>query len=172
LTIYKFLQGEPTPYPTFYGRLGLFINKIPFVRNTLMFKRWFGKMFNIPLSSSWHKSFYCSSHLIDVGENVGLADTYILAFAPIKIGTNTSFSYRNMLITSTHDVNEFSTVIAKPIIIGDNCWITTNVTILPGVTIGNNTIIGAGSVVVENIPANVFAAGNPCKVIRTIAFNK
>ena len=107
-----------------------------------------------------------------MGENVGLADTYILAFAPIKIGTNTSFSYRNMLITSTHDVNEFSTVIAKPIIIGDNCWITTNVTILPGVTIGNNTIIGAGSVVVENIPANVFAAGNPCKVIRTIAFNK
>ena len=48
----------------------------------------------------------------------------------------------------------------------DNVWITTNVTILPGVTIGENTIIGAGSVVTRDIPANVYAAGNPCRVIK------
>ena len=51
-------------------------------------------------------------------------------------------------------------------------WITSNVTILPGVTIGDNTVIGAGSVVTKNIPSGVFAAGNPCKVIRKINFKK
>ena len=57
---------------------------------------------------------------------------------------------------------------AKPVHIGNGCWIGANVTILPGVTIGDNCVIGAGSVVVKSIPANSFAAGNPCKVIRTI----
>lgn len=51
---------------------------------------------------------------------------------------------------------------------GDNVWIGTNVSVLPGVTIGNNTIIGAGSVVNKDIPDGVIAAGNPCKVIRKI----
>ena len=57
---------------------------------------------------------------------------------------------------------------ALPIVIGDNCWLGGNVTILPGVTIGNNTIIGAGSVVTKDIPSNVVAVGNPCRVIREI----
>ena len=49
-----------------------------------------------------------------------------------------------------------------------NCWIGADVTILPGVSIGNNTIIGAKSVVTKNIPDNVIAVGNPCKVLRPI----
>lgn len=57
---------------------------------------------------------------------------------------------------------------AKPVHIGNGCWIGANVTILPGVTIGDHCVIGAGSVVVKSIPANSFAAGSPCKVIRTI----
>ena len=57
---------------------------------------------------------------------------------------------------------------AKPVHIGNGCWIGANVTILPGVTIGDNCVIGAGSVVVKSVPANSFAAGHPCKVIRTI----
>ena len=67
-------------------------------------------------------------------------------------------------------MNNFSTIIAKPIMIGKNVWITTNVTILSGVTIGDGTIIGAGSVVTRSIPAGVFAAGNPCRVIKKIHF--
>lgn len=55
-----------------------------------------------------------------------------------------------------------------PVNIEDNCWIGANVTICPGVTIGKNTVIGAGSVVTKDIPANVVAAGNPCCVIREI----
>ena len=57
---------------------------------------------------------------------------------------------------------------AKPITVGNNVWFGGNVIVLPGVTIGDNTIIGAGSVVTKDIPANVIAVGNPCKVIKSI----
>lgn len=55
-----------------------------------------------------------------------------------------------------------------PVSIGNNVWIGGNVVITPGVTIGDNVVIGAGSVVTKDIPANVVAAGNPCRVIREI----
>ena len=57
---------------------------------------------------------------------------------------------------------------AKPVSVGNDCWLGANVVICPGVTIGDNCVIGAGSVVTRSIPANAFAAGNPCKVIRTL----
>lgn len=57
---------------------------------------------------------------------------------------------------------------ALPIKIGNNCWIGADVTILPGVTIGDNTIIGAKSCVTKDIPSNVIAVGNPCRVLREI----
>ena len=57
---------------------------------------------------------------------------------------------------------------AKPVKIGNNCWIGGSVTILPGAVIGDNVTIGAGSVVVTDIPSNTVAAGNPCKIIKKI----
>ena len=57
----------------------------------------------------------------------------------------------------------------KPVHIGKNCWLGAGVVVVPGVTIGDNSVIGAGSVVVKDIPANVVAAGNPCRVIRPIS---
>ena len=57
---------------------------------------------------------------------------------------------------------------ALPVTIGDNVWIGGNVTILPGVTIGDNVTIGAGSVVTHDIPSNVIAVGNPCRVIKNL----
>jgi len=71
-----------------------------------------------------------------------------------------------MVITAFHDIYNVKTVIAKPIFIGENVWVTSRCIILGGVTIGDNTIIDAGSVVTKNIPPNCFAAGNPCKVIK------
>lgn len=58
---------------------------------------------------------------------------------------------------------------AEPVHIGNNCWICANVTILPGVTIGEGCVIGAGSVVSKSIPPRSIAAGNPCRVIRTLS---
>lgn len=155
-----------------YKRKLLFLNKLPIIRNIPFIKFIIFKIYGLPQSTSINNNFYLSAPNLKIGKNVGLADTFILAYAPISIGDNCSFSFRNMIITSTHDLADFSTIIAKPITIGKNVWITTNVTILPGVTIGDNTIIGAGSVVTEDIPSNVLAAGNPCKVIKKINFNK
>ncbi len=58
--------------------------------------------------------------------------------------------------------------LAKPVVIGKRCWICANAVILPGVTVGDDCVIGAGSVVTRDIPAGSFAAGNPCRVIRPI----
>lgn len=55
-----------------------------------------------------------------------------------------------------------------PVHIGKNCWLGAGVVVLPGVTIGDNTVIGAGSIVTKDIPANVVAVGNPCRVLREI----
>ena len=57
---------------------------------------------------------------------------------------------------------------ARPITLGDNVWLGGDVTILPGVTIGSGSVIGAGSVVTRDIPPNVVAVGNPCRVLRPI----
>ncbi|WP_431609958.1 DapH/DapD/GlmU-related protein [Chryseobacterium sp. 'Rf worker isolate 10'] len=58
---------------------------------------------------------------------------------------------------------------AHPIKVGNNVWLGGNVVVLPGVSIGNNSVIGAGSVVTKDIPENVVAVGNPCKVVKNIA---
>ena len=55
-----------------------------------------------------------------------------------------------------------------PIRIGRNCWLGANVSVMPGVTIGDNVVIGAGSVVTKDLPSNVIAVGNPCKILREV----
>ena len=62
----------------------------------------------------------------------------------------------------------FCRTYARPVTIGDGCWIGGGVIILPGVSIGNGSVIGAGSVVTKDIPENSVAVGNPCRVIRKI----
>ncbi|WP_363315970.1 DapH/DapD/GlmU-related protein [Chryseobacterium sp.] len=61
---------------------------------------------------------------------------------------------------------------AHPITVGDNVWLGGNVVVLPGVTIGSNSVIGAGSIVTKDIPSNVVAVGNPCKVVKNLEENK
>ena len=76
-----------------------------------------------------------------------------------------------LLTGELYDANyniELEKEYAKPIKFGNNVWIGGNVVVLPGVTIGDNTVIGAGSIVVKDIPANVVAVGNPCKVIKEL----
>lgn len=100
--------------------------------------------------------------------NVNLNDTVFINYAQVSIGEDTKFFGENLLLTSTHQPGNFLTVLASPISIGKNVWITYRCIILGGVTIGDNTIIGAGSVVTKDIPSNVIAAGNPCKVIGSV----
>jgi maltose O-acetyltransferase len=102
------------------------------------------------------------------GDNFDLNDTFCLDYDMIHIGSGTSFSFQNMILTSTHQNENFNKIITKPVIIGKNCWITSRVIILPGVTIGDNVIVAAGSVVSKNIPSNVMVGGNPARIIKYI----
>lgn len=88
----------------------------------------------------------------------------------IQIGERVMFGPAVTIATVGHPVNPSMReyMYTDPVKIEDNCWIGANVTICPGVTIGKNSVIGAGSVVIHDIPENSVAAGNPCKVIRAI----
>ena len=100
---------------------------------------------------------------------------------PVKIGKNVFMGPNVSLLTPVHPLRYQQRNIyqredgvytdkeyAKPITIGDNCWLAGNVTVCGGVTIGSGSVIGAGSVVTRDIPEGVLAAGVPCKVIREI----
>ena len=86
--------------------------------------------------------------------------------APVTIGDNVFFGPNVSILTPIHPLTDSE--YAKPITIGDNCWIAGDVTICGGVTIGEGSVIGAGSVVTRDIPSNVLAVGNPCRAIREI----
>ena len=166
----KLIPVNEIEYIGIYGRILLKLNNFFIVRRLV--KRFICQYYKIPLATSISEDFYCSNRNLVVGKNVTLGDTYIRGAGGVHIGENTSLSYKNVIITTSHSFTDWSIIISKPVIIGSNVWITTNVTILPGVTIGDNSVIGAGSVVTKDIPSGVFAAGNPCKVIKPIAFKK
>ncbi|OPA80608.1 hypothetical protein BVG16_04540 [Paenibacillus selenitireducens] len=87
----------------------------------------------------------------------------------IRIGSNTIIGPMvNMIDTNFHPVDADDRSESKDIVISDNVWIGRGALILPGVTIGRNTVIAAGSVVTRDIPSNVLAGGTPAKVIREI----
>lgn len=121
-----------------------------------------------------HSPFHCDFGFhIRIGENfVGNFNLTILDEAEVTIGDNVFIGPNCSLCTITHalhaDQRNAGIMQAKPITIGNNVWIATNVTLLPGVSIGDGAIIGAGSVVTKDIPANVIAIGNPCKVLRPV----
>ena len=90
----------------------------------------------------------------------------------IYIGDCTMLGPNVVIATAGHpilpELREKALQYNLPVHIGRNCWLGAGVLVLPGVTIGDNTVIGAGSVVTKDIPANVVAVGNPCKVLREI----
>lgn len=90
----------------------------------------------------------------------------------IYVGDYTMFGPNVILATAGHPIlpklRQEAYQYNMPVHIGNNCWLGAGVIVLPGVTIGDNTVIGAGSVVTKDIPSNVVAVGNPCRVLREI----
>ena len=132
-------------------------------------------------------SLYSSHHgRIELGNNVKLGKgSKILCVNNVRIGDNTAIAtdvtivdnnnhpinpeFRAFMRTTPHNSDARSWIHSdnKPIIIGDNCWIGANVRIQKGVTIGDNAVIAACSVVTKDVPANSIAAGNPAKIVKT-----
>ena len=118
--------------------------------------------------------FHCDyGYFITIGENFyANYNLTILDTAKVKIGDNVFIGPNVNIYAATHPIDKErrnqNLEKGVPVNIGNSVWIGGNVTILPGVSIGDNTVIGAGSVVTKSLPANVVAAGNPCKVIKTI----
>lgn len=118
--------------------------------------------------------FFCDyGYNIEIGENFYMnVNCVILDGAKVTFGDNVFVAPGCGFYTAGHplDVTQRNQGLeyAKPITIGNNVWIGAQVCVLPGVTIGDNCVIGAGSVVTKDIPANVVAVGNPCRVIRDI----
>jgi galactoside O-acetyltransferase len=132
--------------------------------------------------------------LAEVGENCYIEPPFHSNWGGkhVHLGKNVYFNFNATLVDDTHiyigdctmlgpnvviataghpilpELREKALQYNLPIHIGKNCWLGTGVIVLPGVTIGDNTVIGAGSVVTKDIPANVVAVGNPCKVLREI----
>ena len=118
--------------------------------------------------------FYC-----DYGYNIILGDKVFFNFncvvldvMEVEIGSRTLIGPNVQIYTATHPLNykerAAGVEFAKPVKIGEDVWIGGSAVICPGVRIGDRTVIGAGSVVTRDIPSDVFAAGNPCKVIKQL----
>jgi len=118
-----------------------------------------------------HFDYGCNTY---IGENFyANFDCVILDVNKVVIGENVRFGPKVSLFTAGHpidpDVRATGLGYGYPIMIGNNVWIGGNAVINPGVSIGDNTVIGSGAVVTKDIPSNVVAAGNPCRVIREIS---
>lgn len=106
--------------------------------------------------------------IITIGDNCGFSGTVIGCFKSISLGNNVRCGANTTITDSDWHPNDTRCGEPEPVIIEDNVWLGLNVIVLKGVTIGVNSIIGAGSVVTKSIPANVIAAGNPCRVIKEL----
>lgn len=132
------------------------------------------QLFGAPTDVYVTPPFFC-----DYGRNIRLGtnvyfnfNCVVLDVAPVHIGNNCLFGPAVQIYAALHpldaDLRRAGLEAGKPVMIGNDVWVGGAAVICPGVSIGEGAVIGAGSVVTRDVPAGVFAAGNPCRVIRTI----
>ncbi len=120
-----------------------------------------------PLHANWGGHHVHLGKFVYANFNLTLVDD-----THIYIGDNTLIGPNVTVATAGHpidpDIREKGYQFNMPVKIGKNCWLGAGVVVLPGVTVGDNTIIGAGSIVTKDIPSGVIAVGNPCRVLREV----
>lgn len=120
-----------------------------------------------PLRSNWGGHHVHFGNSVYANFNLTLVDdTHIYVGDYTMIGPNVTIATAGHPILP--ELREKAYQFNQPVHIGRNCWLGAGVVVLPGVTIGDNSVIGAGSIVTKDIPANVVAVGNPCRVLREI----
>ncbi len=127
-----------------------------------------GNYIEPPLHANWAGRHVHFGNHIYANFNLTLVDD-----THIYVGDHTMIGPNVIIATGGHPVlpelREQGYQYNMPVHIGRNCWIGAGAIILPGVTIGDNTVVGAGSVVTKDLPANVVAVGNPCRILREIS---
>jgi maltose O-acetyltransferase len=133
------------------------------------------ELFGAPTDAYVTPPFFC-----DYGTHVTLGrkvyfnfNCVILDVAPVTIGDRVLFGPAVQVYTATHPMDARTRALGiesgRPVVIGDDVWLGGGAIVCPGVTIGARTVIGAGAVVTRDVPADTFAAGNPCRVVRALA---
>jgi acetyltransferase-like isoleucine patch superfamily enzyme len=117
-----------------------------------------------------HSSFgenYLSMEINAWGLRLGGDDAVLYTLGDITIGANSVVSQKCYLCTGSHDfMSQHFDITASPIVIGEKCWLATDVFVAPGVSVGDGTVVGARSSVFKSLPANKICRGNPAVVIR------
>lgn len=143
-----------------------------FGKRTAMLKEMFAEIgkdcyIEPPLHANWGGHFVHFGKNIYANFNLTLVDD-----THIYVGDYTMFGPNVTIATAGHpllpELREKAYQYNAPVHIGKNCWLGAGVIIVPGVTIGDNVVIGAGSIVTKDLPSNVIAVGNPCHVLRAI----
>lgn len=109
---------------------------------------------------------------VKLGDNVWIGDSVVLySLGDITIGDNSVISQRSYICTGDHDYRYSDFPIrSNTIVIGDSCWLATDVFVAPGVTINNGCVIGARSTVIHDMPSNMLCVGSPCVPIKPRVF--
>lgn len=134
----------------------------------------FAELFGKPVKATITPPFRC-----DYGTNIELGDDVyfnfdcvVLDVAPVRIGARTLFGPGVHIYAASHPMTvadrRTGLELGLPVTIGADVWVGGGAIICPNVTIGDGSVIGAGSIVTRSVPAGVFAAGNPCRVIREL----
>lgn len=106
---------------------------------------------------------------VKIGNHVSIMYNFVcMSRGGVVIEDDASIAANTQILTNNHDEKEHRILLCKPVVIKKNAWIGAGVTILPGVTIGENAIVGAGSVVTKDVPADTVVVGNPARVLRKV----
>lgn len=180
----KLLYAVYSPFQNLYLRIkGVALNGFVYTGGALYVSKYKGSTIRIGkkcrfMSKSWgnliglnHQCMISTGTKdaeLDIGSRCSFSGVSIRCFKHIKLGENVRVGANVLIIDGDAHQDDPRSNESRPIFIDDNVWIGTTVIVLKGVTIGKNSVIGAGSIVTKDIPANVIAAGNPCKVLRQL----
>lgn len=137
-----------------------------------------GRLLGAPSDAYITPPFFCDyGYNLKFGSKVYFNfNCVVLDVAPVRIGDRTMFGPAVQIYTASHPMSAAErrqgVEFGQPVTIGEDVWVGGGSIICPGVSIGSRTVIGAGSVVTRDVPADVFAAGNPCRVIRALAISE
>jgi putative colanic acid biosynthesis acetyltransferase WcaF len=164
-----------------YGRPKMLILSWFFCQDTIFrfspipfygFRRWLLRLFGCKVGKGVIIRPRARLHYpwrIEIGDHSSIGDdAWLYSIDYIRIGSQSVISQKSFLCTAGHDYDDpyFKTV-AKPIVVGEGVWIAADVFVAPGVTIGNNSVIGARSSVFNDMPAGMICRGNPCQPVRS-----